>query len=153
MKILDLLKGKKVKVMTDARVEVELEIESAEERKHSRDLEPATQANDWWPKSEDWTTIRVEFTNGFVKTYKNLNQINLVDDELEEEKSGEMRWYEEEPTEYYGLEYDNYPYEVSYSDKAHVGGLEIQALSGDEVPERVYELAKKKLTQLGKKNL
>jgi len=75
MEITDLLKGKKVKVMTDARVEVVLEIKSAEETRHSRDLEPATPQNDWWPKSEDWTTIDVEFTNGFTKSYRSLSEI------------------------------------------------------------------------------
>ena len=75
MEIADLLKGKKVKVMTDAMAEVVLEIESAEEERHSRDLEPATPANDWWPKSHDWTTIEVKFTNGFRKSYRNLSDI------------------------------------------------------------------------------
>jgi hypothetical protein len=42
MKLTDLLKGKKVNIMTDARVVVQLEILSAEEEHHSQDLEPAT---------------------------------------------------------------------------------------------------------------
>lgn len=81
MKVLDLLKGKKVLVMTDAKVEVELEVESVEEVSHSRDLEPATKENDWWPKSEDWSTIKVTFTNGFIKDYSNLGSINLKTEE------------------------------------------------------------------------
>lgn len=75
MEITELLKGKKVKVMTDAMVEVVLEIESAKEERHSRDLEPATPQNDWWPKSENWTTIEVKFTNGYHKSYRNLSEI------------------------------------------------------------------------------
>lgn len=53
MNILDLLKGKKIAYMTDAKVEVMLEIKEAKEEHHSRDLEPSTAANDWWPASED----------------------------------------------------------------------------------------------------
>lgn len=79
MNILDLLKGKKIAYMTDAKVEVMLEIKEAIEKKHSRDLEPATSANDWWPPSEDWTTIEVEFTSGFRKSYRSLSEIKIVD--------------------------------------------------------------------------
>ena len=78
MDLTDLLKGKKVNYMTDAKVMVELEIESVEEKHHSRDLEPSTRENDWWPKSEDWTTIQVKFTTGFVKEYTSLTNIDLV---------------------------------------------------------------------------
>lgn len=81
MDLSKLLKGKMVKIMTDALVEVELEIESVNEQKHSRDLEPSTQANDWWPASEDWSTFNVRFVNGYVKTYSSLSQIKLVEDE------------------------------------------------------------------------
>lgn len=80
MKLTDLLKGKKVNYMTDAKVVVQLEIKEAKEEHHSRDLEPATRANDWWPPSEDWTTIEVEFTNGFRKAYRSLSEIELVSD-------------------------------------------------------------------------
>ena len=79
MNLTDLLKGKLVKIMTDAKVEVELEIKEVKEERHSRDLEPATRANDWWPKSENWTTIDVVFTNGFRKSYRTLNEIKLVE--------------------------------------------------------------------------
>jgi hypothetical protein len=79
MKLTDLLKGKMVKIMTDAKVEVELEIESVEEERHSRDLEPSTRENDWWPASESWTTIRVKFVNGYVKSYGDFGQINIVE--------------------------------------------------------------------------
>jgi hypothetical protein len=78
MNLYDLLIGKKVNIMTEAKVEVQLEIESVDPQNHSRDLEPATRENDWWPKSEDWTTYNVKFTNGYVKSYPNLESINLV---------------------------------------------------------------------------
>lgn len=80
MNITDLLKGKKVNYMTDAKVMVQLEIKQVDEKKHSRDLEPATPANDWWPRSETWTTIEVEFTTGFKKTYNSLSEIELIDE-------------------------------------------------------------------------
>lgn len=80
MDLTQLLKGKKVQYMTDAKVMVELEIESVEETNHSRDLEPATRENDWWPKSEDWSTIDVKFTSGFFKSYRSLGEIKLVDE-------------------------------------------------------------------------
>ena len=78
MDLTDLLKGKKVNYMTDAKGMVELEIENVEEKRHSRDLEPSTRENDWWPKTEDWTTIDIKFTTGFVKSYRSLNEIDLV---------------------------------------------------------------------------
>ena len=78
MDLTDLLKGKKVNYMTDAKVLVQLEIESVEEKHNSRALEPATRENDWWPKSEDWATIQVKFTTGFVKEYTSLTNIDLV---------------------------------------------------------------------------
>ena len=80
MKLTDLLKGKKVNYMTDAKVVVQLEIKEAKEERHSRDLAPATRENDWWPPSEDWTTIVVEFTNRFRKSYRSLSEIELVSD-------------------------------------------------------------------------
>jgi hypothetical protein len=46
MKITDLLKGKKVNIMTDAKVVVQLEIESAIEKHHSQDTGPSTREND-----------------------------------------------------------------------------------------------------------
>lgn len=80
MNLTDLLKGKKVNYMTDAKVMVELEIKTAKEENHSRDLAPATRENDWWPPSEDWTTIEVEFTNGFRKSYRSLGAIDIVEE-------------------------------------------------------------------------
>ena len=78
MDLTDLLKGKKVNYMTDAKVNVVLEIESVEEKRHSVDLEPATRENDWWPKSNDWTTIDVKFTTGFIKSYRTITDIDLI---------------------------------------------------------------------------
>jgi len=79
MDLSELLKGRKVRVMTDVKVEVELEISEVIESKHSRDLEEATRENDYWPKSQDWTTIDVKFTNGYKKSYQNFSEIKLAD--------------------------------------------------------------------------
>jgi hypothetical protein len=78
MKLTDLLKGKKVNYMTDAKVTVQLEIKEVNETRHSIDLAPATPENDWWPPSESWTMIDVEFTNGFRKSYSSLSEIELA---------------------------------------------------------------------------
>lgn len=73
-----LLKGKIVNYMTDAKVVVQLEIKTAIEKNHSEDLEPSTPENDWWPPIRNWTTIEVEFTNGFKTSYNKLSEIDLV---------------------------------------------------------------------------
>jgi len=78
MKLNDLLKGKFVDVMTDARVVVSLQIENIEEKSHSEDLEPPSISNDFYPPSRDWTTIEILFTNGFKKSYRSLTEINLT---------------------------------------------------------------------------
>lgn len=78
MNIFDLLKGKKVKVMTDAKVEVELTIDNVREEKHSEELEPGTKENDWWPETKDWSTYVVIFTNGFKKEYSSLEEVNVL---------------------------------------------------------------------------
>lgn len=77
MNLTDLLKGKIVDVDTNVGVVVQLEIESVEEKHNSRDLEPSTQANDWWPKQKTWTTFIVKFTNKHTQTYHSLSEIKL----------------------------------------------------------------------------
>ena len=79
MNLLDLLVGKKIKIMTDVGVEVELEIKKVEQQTHSEDLAPATAATDWWPPSRDWTTYEVYFTNGHSKVYHSINEIKIVE--------------------------------------------------------------------------
>ena len=78
MNLTELLKGRNVNIMTDAKVVVTLEIESVQEIRQSRDLEPATRENDWWPKSEDWTEIHIKFINGFTKKYSSFSEIDLA---------------------------------------------------------------------------
>lgn len=76
---LSLLKGKKMLVNTDMDVKVILEIQEVTEQHYSRDLEPATPENDWWPAQETWKKFRVKFTNGKYKEYDSLSQIELVE--------------------------------------------------------------------------
>ncbi len=78
MDVLELLKGKKMRVMTDMKVEVELEIQEVKQNNHSEDLEPATRENDFWPPSRNWTTFTVLFTNGSSKKFNNINEINVL---------------------------------------------------------------------------
>lgn len=82
MNVLDLLIGRKMLVPTDMKVDVELEIKKVIENTHttSVELEPATQANDWWPATSDTTTVDyiVEFTNGAKKHYSSLSQIKVL---------------------------------------------------------------------------
>lgn len=78
MKLIDLLKGKKINYMTDAKVVVQLEVKNVEEERHSRDIGPSTPENDWWPEQETWTTINIEFTNGFKKSYRSLSEIEIA---------------------------------------------------------------------------
>ncbi len=77
MNVLELLKGKKMMVMTDMKVEVELEIKKVEDNHHSQDLEESTAANDWWPQQRTWTTWTVYFTNGAQKAFDSLDRINV----------------------------------------------------------------------------
>ncbi len=77
MNALDLMKGKMVKVMTDAKVELTLEIKEVTEKHNSIETGPSTRENDWWPDSRDWTTYWVEFTNGYHKEYSSLSEIKL----------------------------------------------------------------------------
>lgn len=79
MTALDLLKGKKVKIMTDAQVEVTLTIESVAKEDHSEDAGPSTRENDWWPPQREWTSYKVKFTNGFKKTYSSITDIQIIE--------------------------------------------------------------------------
>jgi hypothetical protein len=78
MDILDLLIGKKMKVMTDLKVEVELEIKVVEIKTHSRQITPDTRENDWWGESIDWKTYLVKFTNGANKEFDNITDIKII---------------------------------------------------------------------------
>jgi hypothetical protein len=75
---LDLLKGKKVKILTDVKVEVELTIDNVKIEHHSRQITPDTRENDWWGELINWKTYKVTFTNGYSKEYKDITDIKLL---------------------------------------------------------------------------
>lgn len=79
MNVLDLAKGRTVKVRTNIKdVFAELTVEKIVEERKSRDLEPSTAANDWWPAQETWSEWKVTFTNGHVETYHSLSSIEFI---------------------------------------------------------------------------
>ena len=78
MNIFDLLKGKKVLVTTNVGVDVELIIKEIREDCHSQELEDPSPSNDWWPKTRDWKTYTVFFTNGYIQKYNSLGNIHFL---------------------------------------------------------------------------
>ena len=78
MNILDLLKDKEIEIKTEVGVNVKLTIKDVEDISYDQDLEPPTQANDWWPASTRHTKYKVNFTNGYSKTYSSLNDIKII---------------------------------------------------------------------------
>lgn len=79
MNLFDLLKGKKVKVLTNMNTEAILEIKEVIKNVHSEELEPGTPQNDWWPKTRDWNTYTVKFTNGADLDYASIEEIEVFD--------------------------------------------------------------------------
>ncbi len=78
MNALDLLAGRKMMVMTDMKVEVELTIDKVLDSSYSRDLEESTPQNDWWPASETIKSYTVMYTNGARKVFDSLGAINVL---------------------------------------------------------------------------
>ena len=78
MDVLQLLVGRKMKVMTDLKVEVELEIEKVTVESHSRQITPDTPQNDWWGESVDWKTYLVKYTNGATKRFDAITDIKVI---------------------------------------------------------------------------
>lgn len=83
MDVLELLKGKKMSVMTDMKVEVELTIKEVKENHHSQEIGESNAANDWWPETRNWTTYTVKFTNGASKSYDSLGEIKIMEEKSE----------------------------------------------------------------------
>jgi hypothetical protein len=83
MKLTDLLKGKIVKIPTDAKVDVELEIEAVEEKVSHKTIQitPDTPENDWWGETKSYRDVSylVTFTNGHKKEYKSIESINIIE--------------------------------------------------------------------------
>jgi len=78
--LLDLLKGKKMMVMTNMKVEVELTIKEVKENNHSKEIGESNAANDWYPEMSYWSTFTVFFTNGAEKEFDKLSQIKIIND-------------------------------------------------------------------------
>jgi len=78
MDVLQLLVGKKMKIMTDLKVEVELEIKEVIPQHHSRQITPDTAENDWWGETQDWKTYLIKFTNGASKTFDSITEIKVL---------------------------------------------------------------------------
>lgn len=78
MDVLQLLIGKKMKIMTDLKVEVELEIKEVEIKHHSRQITPDTPQNDWWGETKNWETYLVKFTNGATKEFDTITDIKVM---------------------------------------------------------------------------
>jgi hypothetical protein len=83
MDINNILKGKKVIVSTDAKVDVELVVEKAEEKINYKTIQitPDTPENDWWGRSETYQSSEyiLTFENGLIKRYKSLQGIRCVE--------------------------------------------------------------------------
>ena len=60
------LVGKKLRHKNQWYREVVLEVEKVEAKQNTRDLEPATQANDWYPPSETTYWNEVTFVDGSI---------------------------------------------------------------------------------------
>lgn len=78
MDVLELLIGRKMKIMTDLNVEVELEIKKVVIQPHSREITPDTKENDWWGESVEWNTYLVKYTNGATKEFDNITDIKII---------------------------------------------------------------------------
>ena len=78
MDVLELLVGKRMKVMTDMKVEVELEIKEVVQNIHTRQITPDTRENDFWGETSTSHSYTVKFTNGGTKKYNSLNEIKVI---------------------------------------------------------------------------
>lgn len=75
----DALVGKKLKFTNVHRREVVLMIEDVTIDHHSRDLEPATQANDWWPATSESYTINIHLADGSKTEISFDKELVIVD--------------------------------------------------------------------------
>ncbi len=78
MDVLDLLVGKKMNIMTDMKVEVQLEIQEVIQNSHTRQITPDTPENDWWGETETTHSYTVKFTNGATKKFNSIQSIKVI---------------------------------------------------------------------------
>lgn len=72
------LVGKMVTHLNGYRREVTLEVESVSFHKESTQLEPATQQNDWWPRTSDYCYFRLNFKDGSSIKVEPNEKINIL---------------------------------------------------------------------------
>jgi hypothetical protein len=73
------LVGKKVKHRNRYGREVTLEVEDVSVESGSRDLEPATRENDWWPASENWEHHHLHFVDGSKLQFTPNTKFDIVE--------------------------------------------------------------------------
>lgn len=78
MDLTNLFKGKKVTYLTDAKVEVLLQIDTVEEKVEEKAIESPSPSNDWWPETKIVKFYEVCFTTGFKKNYNSIGEMNIV---------------------------------------------------------------------------
>lgn len=77
--LMTVLVGKKLKHRNYWGRDEILEVESVKMDSVTRDLEPSTQANDWWPASETRQFIKVIFVNGSYKEFDINNKWDIIE--------------------------------------------------------------------------
>lgn len=73
------LVGKKLRHKNQYNREVVLEVENIKVEHGSRDLEPSTAANDWWPAQETWTNYYVCFVDGSKISFSASTKFDIVE--------------------------------------------------------------------------
>ena len=78
----DILKGyligKKLRHRNRYGREVVLEVEDIKHEHGSRELEPATPQNDWWPATEEWSKTLVCFVDGSSIEVSQSTKLDIV---------------------------------------------------------------------------
>lgn len=73
------LVGKKIKHKNQYNREVILEVEDVKIEHGSRELEPATRENDWWPQEESWTHHYLCFVDGSKIRFEPATTLVIVE--------------------------------------------------------------------------
>lgn len=73
-----LLVGKRVEHVNSHCRKVALEVEDVRFNTHTRELEPATPQNDWWPRSETRQWLDICFVGGSKMEASLYTNINVV---------------------------------------------------------------------------
>lgn len=83
MKTIEILKlaivGKKVEHRNRYGKTVILEVENIKVENGSRELEPSTRENDWWPAEERWTNWYMCFVDGSQIEFNPESEIKIIE--------------------------------------------------------------------------